>query len=83
MIVHHPDTAGTGMLVQEFAGTLSSNDLLGCMIDLLIILEGDPQAASVASATADTGVLSGNVDKAYQAFRTMYAGQRDSGLRLA
>lgn len=83
VIVHHPDTAGTGMLVQEFAGTLSSNDLLGCMIDLLIILEGDPQAASVASATADTGVLSGNVDKAYQAFRTMYAGQRDSGLRLA
>lgn len=43
VIVHHPDTAGTGMLVQEFAGTLSSNDLLGCMIDLLIILEGDPR----------------------------------------
>ena len=71
VVVHHPDADGTRRLVTDFAGALSADSQLGCMIDLLIILEGDPSGAGAVGGSASAG-LSPNVSLAYTAFHTLY-----------
>lgn len=77
VIVSHPDAAGGVRLAQEFAGTLSTDGRLACMIDLLIILEGDPQAMGASGHSVKDSVA-----MAYRAFHSLYA-QQDPDMKVA
>ncbi|OZG59084.1 hypothetical protein BTIS_0237 [Bifidobacterium tissieri] len=80
VVVHHPDGNGTRRLVTDFAGSLSADPRLGCMVDLLIILEGDPTGAGAMGGSAASGLPS-SVTMAYTAFHTLYMSSDGEGSR--